>query len=52
MLDPDSGCGGKFLERWYFNTHTQECHMFLYGGSAGNENNFLTEADCLDTCVT
>ncbi len=35
---------------WFFNSRTQECERFLYGGCQGNENRFSTEEECCRTC--
>ena len=32
-----------FLFRYYFDVEQKECKKFLYGGCAGNENNFVTK---------
>ena len=39
-LDKDSGpCYGNF-PKWYFNSVTQSCEIFTYGGCDGNANRF------------
>lgn len=38
------------LTRWYFDTYSQRCMAFLYGGCQGNENNFLSERECQRQC--
>ncbi|XP_078389588.1 actinia tenebrosa protease inhibitors-like [Cetorhinus maximus] len=43
-------CKAAFL-RWYFDTHTQTCEPFLYGGCQGNKNNYESEEDCLAACA-
>ncbi|XP_013398726.1 papilin isoform X2 [Lingula anatina] len=43
-------CKGTF-RRWYFDTRTGTCSKFLYGGCFGNENRFLTSADCERKCL-
>ncbi|KAK2186485.1 hypothetical protein NP493_198g00036 [Ridgeia piscesae] len=42
-------CAG-FSLRWFFNTKTGRCERFLYGGCAGNANNFKTKEECHKTC--
>ncbi|VDN07003.1 unnamed protein product [Thelazia callipaeda] len=44
------GEGSANLQRWYFNTVTQKCNQFNYGGLRGNQNNFITEHQCEQTC--
>ena len=47
---PDSGpCRGQ-LERFYFSPSQEECLVFSYSGCAGNNNNFLSLADCQSHC--
>lgn len=36
--------------RWYYDTATLTCKMFKYNGRKGNQNNFITEADCAAAC--
>ncbi|VDO43658.1 unnamed protein product [Onchocerca flexuosa] len=36
--------------RWYYDATTLTCKTFEYTGRKGNQNNFLTEADCAATC--
>uniref|UniRef100_A0A914P3V5 BPTI/Kunitz inhibitor domain-containing protein n=1 Tax=Meloidogyne incognita TaxID=6306 RepID=A0A914P3V5_MELIC len=38
------------LERFYFDAQNSSCDLFLYSGEGGNQNNFLTEIDCLNNC--
>lgn len=44
------GSGPASLPRWYFNTAARQCQQFTYTGIAGNQNNFLTQRDCQQTC--
>uniref|UniRef100_A0A914RRH6 BPTI/Kunitz inhibitor domain-containing protein n=1 Tax=Parascaris equorum TaxID=6256 RepID=A0A914RRH6_PAREQ len=44
------GIGNARLLRWFYNNVEDECLPFNYSGLAGNENNFLTKADCQVTC--
>lgn len=39
-------------ERYYYDGAAKECHKFNYGGCEGNQNNFLTLAECEKTCKT
>ena len=37
--------------RFFYDSKTLRCRQFIYGGCAGNNNQFKTEAECLETCV-
>nr|XP_054928095.1 kunitz-type serine protease inhibitor 6-like [Dermacentor andersoni] len=37
---------------WWFNMETGKCERFYYGGSADNENQYLTQEKCEETCLT
>ena len=41
------------IERFYFNTDTQQCETFIWGGCPryGTENNFETKKACEETCM-
>ncbi|XP_070811680.1 protein AMBP [Pituophis catenifer annectens] len=48
----DAGpCLGMEL-RYFYNTTSQNCERFYYGGCRGNQNNFPSERGCLQTCRT
>jgi hypothetical protein len=34
----------------YYNADDRRCVPFQYSGRLGNQNNFLTEAECDDSC--
>jgi len=42
-------CKGN-VERYYFDTATQQCTKFVYTGCQGNRNNFPTLAKCNKAC--
>eukprot|EP00485_Elphidium_margaritaceum_P016215 CAMPEP_0202733638 /NCGR_PEP_ID=MMETSP1385-20130828/188272_1 /ASSEMBLY_ACC=CAM_ASM_000861 /TAXON_ID=933848 /ORGANISM="Elphidium margaritaceum" /LENGTH=324 /DNA_ID=CAMNT_0049399977 /DNA_START=68 /DNA_END=1042 /DNA_ORIENTATION=- len=42
-------CRGQF-ERYFFNSETGQCELFIYGGCGGNDNNFLTLEACEARC--
>ncbi|CAI5452657.1 unnamed protein product [Caenorhabditis angaria] len=44
----DIGFGQMSEHRWSF--QNGQCHSFLFRGSGGNMNNFLTRSDCLRSC--
>nr|ATY39985.1 U-actitoxin-Ave venom kunitz potassium channel toxin type 2 [Aulactinia veratra] len=46
----EGSCGGGFT-RYYYNSETGQCQEFLYGGCRGNENNFATNEECMETCA-
>ncbi|AWP15121.1 putative protein AMBP-like [Scophthalmus maximus] len=47
---PDTGpCFGS-VQRFYYNSSSMSCELFHYGGCLGNQNNFLSERECLQSC--
>ncbi|XP_078484376.1 uncharacterized protein LOC100180559 isoform X2 [Ciona intestinalis] len=42
-------CKGS-IPRFYYNPTTNRCQIFVYGGCAGNENNFETPRQCQSLC--
>ena len=42
-------CRGRF-PRYFFNSVTQQCELFYYGGCRGNRNNFQRKELCEKTC--
>ncbi|XP_021361359.1 tissue factor pathway inhibitor-like isoform X3 [Mizuhopecten yessoensis] len=36
--------------RYFYNTSTEQCEQFIYGGCRGNGNNFMTMEDCENAC--
>ncbi|XP_036385735.1 protein AMBP [Megalops cyprinoides] len=52
QMSPDVGpCFGMF-QRFYFNSTLMACQAFAFGGCLGNQNNFVTERECLQSCRT
>ncbi|KRY84387.1 Uncharacterized protein T4D_13764 [Trichinella pseudospiralis] len=45
------GTGNAHLERWYFSSEKAKCVSFVYSGLGGNGNNFVTKADCEQSCL-
>ncbi|XP_045520436.1 spondin-1 [Pieris brassicae] len=42
-------CRGVY-QRWAFAADKGACVPFTYGGCRGNQNNFISQDDCLETC--
>ncbi|KAF7656572.1 hypothetical protein LDENG_00039420 [Lucifuga dentata] len=50
LLPVEEGpCRGE-IQRYYYNTITQKCEIFYYGGCQGNANNFKSYEKCQKTC--
>ncbi|XP_026795015.3 collagen alpha-4(VI) chain isoform X2 [Pangasianodon hypophthalmus] len=51
LLDKDTGrvCS-SYESSWYYDRNTRKCTHFWYGGCEGNDNRFLTETECEETC--
>ncbi|GIY91272.1 hypothetical protein CDAR_451911 [Caerostris darwini] len=39
------------FRRYFFNKESGNCELFIYGGCQGNDNNFETKEDCINTCI-
>ncbi|CAI5455500.1 unnamed protein product [Caenorhabditis angaria] len=50
LLSINVGTGKALLKRFYYNTFSKKCTEFIYKGTKGNENNFLTHEQCQATC--
>jgi hypothetical protein len=50
--EAEIGLCKAIIPRYFFNYRTGQCEMFPYGGCGGNDNNFLTQEECLATCGT
>ena len=50
MQNDDAGSCYASIQRFGFHAMKGMCVPFYYGGCGGNENNFVTEAECLDVC--
>ncbi|KAJ7303860.1 hypothetical protein JRQ81_011368 [Phrynocephalus forsythii] len=44
-------CRAAF-QRWWYNATSQTCQRFIFGGCRGNLNNFLSEQDCHQACIS
>ena len=43
-------CRARFT-RYYHNSDTKSCEVFVYGGCQGNSNNFFTKLACENKCL-
>lgn len=46
-----SGDGEEYLARYFYSPEYRQCLHFIYSGKGGNENNFETQQDCIETCI-
>lgn len=46
---PENYCRAAH-QKYFFNSKTQECEKFIYGGCGGNDNRFNTIAECEERC--
>ncbi|CAF3371574.1 unnamed protein product [Rotaria sp. Silwood1] len=42
----------RYHNRWYYDPNQDKCHLFVYRGLGGNENNFETLHQCHLECIT
>ena len=47
---PDSGPCEAAIQRWYYDSSTDRCKRFTYGGCDGNSNNFPRKKQCRRKC--
>ncbi|XP_060576773.1 bromo and FHA domain-containing protein DDB_G0267958-like isoform X3 [Ruditapes philippinarum] len=50
-LPAETGPCRAYHKRFFYNSNTRECDVFVYGGCEGNANSFKTLDDCVNTCV-
>lgn len=50
LLQVDEGPCRASIERYFYNTITQKCEVFYYGGCLGNGNNFKSYLECQKSC--
>uniref|UniRef100_A0A4W5L0M8 Amyloid beta (A4) precursor-like protein 2 n=1 Tax=Hucho hucho TaxID=62062 RepID=A0A4W5L0M8_9TELE len=49
-LEAETGPCRASMPRWHFDMTTRKCVRFVYGGCAGNRNNFESEEYCMAVC--
>ena len=49
-LPADVGPCDSVVPRWFFNSQSNLCEPFIWGGCGGNANNFETEGECMAAC--
>ncbi|KAK1785948.1 hypothetical protein P4O66_017693 [Electrophorus voltai] len=47
----DSGPCRAAFPKFYFDSDSQSCHMFIYGGCKGNMNRYNTMEECMSKCA-
>ncbi|GFW45573.1 tissue factor pathway inhibitor [Trichonephila clavipes] len=47
---PESGMCMAYMPMWYYDTETQTCRKFIYGGCRGNGNRYASEEECMKQC--
>ncbi|OWF41761.1 Protease inhibitor LmKTT-1a [Mizuhopecten yessoensis] len=50
LLPPVAGYGNLAKTRFYWDTAASRCRSFTYNGKGGNDNRFVTKADCKASC--
>ena len=49
-MQPYKGpCNGQ-IQRYFYNSTSEKCEVFYYGGCHSNKNNFFTKHDCEEKC--
>ncbi|GFU13365.1 papilin [Nephila pilipes] len=47
---PESGMCMAYFPMWYYDTESQTCKKFIYGGCQGNGNRYASKEECLKQC--
>ncbi|CAM9604038.1 unnamed protein product [Lampetra fluviatilis] len=49
-LEPETGRCRAAITRHFYNMTTGQCESFVFGGCGGNDNNFRTTEECVESC--
>ena len=49
-LPPETGLCKAAFPRYFYNSTSEQCEGFTYGGCGGNSNNFETLSECNNVC--
>ncbi|GFR11582.1 papilin [Trichonephila clavata] len=50
--EADGGMCRGYFPMWYFDSDSETCKEFIYGGCQGNGNRYATKEECLRTCAS
>ena len=51
LVKRDPGMCSDYVILWYYDTASQSCRRFWYGGCEGNDNRFDDKEDCENYCI-
>jgi len=51
-LSPETGGCRAAIPRYFHNSTSEQCEVFIYGGCMGNDNNFETQESCVEQCIS